>query len=310
MATQQVVTQVTIAEGCIVCDVCETACPEVFAVEGDVCIVRTEAQSADFTRPRTVAIEQAARQCPVDVIRCETEKIVDGDPAMQALLEASTARGGAKGVEKVISERRKAVLALRSPAAPDAQFARMLAAGRPRTVGPDKKPAKGDEKASRRGAFSFILLGWLAFAAWCGVAAAALNRFMNPNVLEEPDPRIRCGPLDRYAAMAPGSINEDFKPQGIWLYRSEGRLAAISIICTHLGCIPNWLANDRKFKCPCHGSGFTPPGINFEGPAPRPLERFAIRVQDGQIIVDRSRKFLATNSSQTAWEDADAYIEV
>ena len=309
MATQQVVTKVTIAEGCIVCDVCETACPEVFAVEGDVCIVRTEAQSADFTRPRTVAIEQAARQCPVDVIRCETEKIVDGDPAMQALLEATTARGGAKGVEKVISERRKAVLALRSPAAPDAQFARILAAGRPRAAGPDKT-AKGDKKESRRGVFGIVLLGWFAFIACCGVAAAALNRFMNPNVLEEPDPSVRCGDLDRYAAMAPGNINEDFKPQGIWLYRSEGRLAAISIICTHLGCIPNWLANDRKFKCPCHGSGFTPPGINFEGPAPRPLERFAIRVQDGQIIVDRSRKFLATNSSQTAWEDADAYIEV
>ena len=309
MATQQVVTKVTIAEGCIVCDVCETACPDVFAVEGDVCIVRAEAQSADFTRPRTAAIEQAARQCPVDVIRCETEKIVDRDPAMQALLEATTARGGAKGVEKVISDRRKAVLALRSPAAPDAQFARMLAAGRPRTASPDKS-AKGDEKASRRGVFSFILLGWLAFAAWCGIAGAALNRFMNPNVLEEPDPRIRCGPLDRYAAMAPGSINEDFKPQGLWLYRSEGQLAAISTVCTHLGCIPYWLANDRKFKCPCHGSGFTPPGINFEGPAPRPLERFAIRVQDGQVIVDKSRKFLATNASQKAWEDVDAYVEV
>ncbi len=310
MATQQIVTKVTIAEGCIVCDVCETACPEVFAVEGDVCIVRTEAQSADFTRPRTVAIEQAARQCPVDVIRCETEKIVDGDPAMQALLEATTARGGAKGVEKVITERRKAVLALRSPAAPDAQFARMLAAGRPRSAGPDKKPAKGDKKESRRGVFSFILLGWLAFTAVCFLALGALQRFMFPNVLEEPDPRVRCGELDLYAAMALGSINEDFKPQGFWLYRSEGRLSAISIICTHLGCIPNWLDNDRKFKCPCHGSGFTPPGINFEGPAPRPLERFAIRVQDGQVIVDMSRKFLATNASQDKWEDADAYVEV
>ena len=36
---------------------------------------------------------------------------------------------------------------------------------------------------------------------------------------------------------------------------------------------PNWLDGEQKFKCPCHGSGFYMTGVNFEGPAPRPLER-------------------------------------
>ena len=51
-----------------------------------------------------------------------------------------------------------------------------------------------------------------------------------------------------------------------------GGFYALFTICTHLGCTPNFLSAENKFKCPCHGSGFYKDGINFEGPAPRPLE--------------------------------------
>ena len=62
-------------------------------------------------------------------------------------------------------------------------------------------------------------------------------------------------------------------------------------MCTHLGCTPRWLVAENKFKCPCHGSGFHKNGINFEGPAPRPLERFKITLaEDGQLVVDKSVK--------------------
>jgi cytochrome b6-f complex iron-sulfur subunit len=115
-------------------------------------------------------------------------------------------------------------------------------------------------------------------------------------------------------AMAPGDVNIDFtpvKPSGFWIIREEERIAALSIICTHLGCIPSWLPNDRKFKCPCHGSGFKPNGTNFEGPAPRPLERFKIYLDGDQVIVDRSRKFLAMGPNDTAvWSDPEASIPV
>ena len=69
------------------------------------------------------------------------------------------------------------------------------------------------------------------------------------------------------------------------------RVVAVSTICTHLGCIPNWLANDQKFKCPCHGSGFQVTGMNFEGPAPRPLERYRIYLDGEFVMVDKSMKF-------------------
>mgnify|MGYP003330343339 CR=1 FL=1 len=63
-------------------------------------------------------------------------------------------------------------------------------------------------------------------------------------------------------------------------------------VCTHLGCTPNWQPTAKKFKCPCHGSGFRITGIHFEGPAPRPLERFKITLaDDGEIIVDKNQKY-------------------
>ena len=106
---------------------------------------------------------------------------------------------------------------------------------------------------------------------------------------------------------SPG-VYEQHKGKNVWIvYLPEGQLVAISTICTHLGCIPNWLQNDQKFKCPCHGSGFYMDGINFEGPAPRPLERHKI-FRDGEfIIVDKSLKY---RQELGQWSDPNSYISV
>jgi nitrite reductase/ring-hydroxylating ferredoxin subunit len=59
---------------------------------------------------------------------------------------------------------------------------------------------------------------------------------------------------------------------------------ALFTICTHLGCTPNYLSAENKFKCPCHGSGYRLTGVNFEGPAPRPArtrEDLALRRRAG-----------------------------
>ena len=76
------------------------------------------------------------------------------------------------------------------------------------------------------------------------------------------------------------------------VYQGRAQIYALRTVCTHLGCITLWLQSEQKFKCPCHGSGFAKDGINFEGPAPRPLERYAIRIaDDGQLEIDRGRIF-------------------
>src|SRR5437773_664182 len=87
----------------------------------------------------------------------------------------------------------------------------------------------------------------------------------------------------------------------------RGFLYVMSTTCTHLGCTPNWWDKEQKFKCPCHGSGFKITGVNFEGPAPRPLERWAIAIaDDGQIIVDKSKKF---QKELGQWSDPESFIK-
>jgi cytochrome b6-f complex iron-sulfur subunit len=108
-------------------------------------------------------------------------------------------------------------------------------------------------------------------------------------------------------------VSEAFKKQfQVWIanveYQGKRMIYALSTVCTHLGCTPNWLEADRKFKCPCHGSGFYPTGINFEGPAPRPLERFKVFIgDDGQLVVDKTKKF---QQEKGEWENPDSYIVV
>jgi cytochrome b6-f complex iron-sulfur subunit len=169
------------------------------------------------------------------------------------------------------------------------------------------KAEKSAPRVSRRAVITAAGVGWVAFGATAAVGGAVLQRFMMPNVLEEPDPRVRVGPITQFAEMPLGTVNEDFKPRGIWLVRVDGAVAALSTTCTHLGCIPNWLPNDRKFKCPCHGSGFQQTGINFEGPAPRPLERFKVSVEDGILVVDRSKKF---QQEKGEWANPDSFVTV
>jgi cytochrome b6-f complex iron-sulfur subunit len=135
-------------------------------------------------------------------------------------------------------------------------------------------------------------------------------RFLFPNVLLEPAGKFRAGaPED----LATGEVDTRHVAQhGAWIVRDEyeGRqqVFALKAVCTHLGCTPLWLEGERKFKCPCHGSGFYRNGVNFEGPAPRPLERFAIRIgEDGLMEVDTSRTF---QQELGQWRDPASFIAI
>jgi len=156
-----------------------------------------------------------------------------------------------------------------------------------------KKQVAIDEKGSiwmsRRNFFSRA--GWAAFFAFVASFLIGSLRFMFPRVLFEPSPVFKAGYPDDYPL---GSVSTIWvKEQRVWIVRDEDGLYAIQAICTHLGCTPRWLDAENKFKCPCHGSGFTSEGINFEGPAPRPLERVQVTLaEDGQILINKSIKFL------------------
>ena len=85
------------------------------------------------------------------------------------------------------------------------------------------------------------------------------------------------------------------------MVRNTEGIFVISAICTHLGCTPDWKPSENKFKCPCHGSGYDPEGVNFEGPAPRPMDRAHVELDpEGQIVVDLSHLLLLAKGRAVA----------
>jgi cytochrome b6-f complex iron-sulfur subunit len=174
---------------------------------------------------------------------------------------------------------------------------RLAATPAPRLAAKAAPAAAGED--DRRGFLgvmfgSMLAIGMTALAATNTLWALGTARFMFPNIITEPPSRFKVGFPEGFA---PGTVEEKFKAQfGVWIvnvdYNGQQQIYAIKTVCTHLGCTPNWLEAEQKFKCPCHGSGFYKDGINFEGPAPRPLERYAISLaSDGQLEVDKSRIF-------------------
>jgi cytochrome b6-f complex iron-sulfur subunit len=154
-------------------------------------------------------------------------------------------------------------------------------------------------------------LAWGAFSAASAAALAATGRFILTNVLNEPPQQFKAGFPNEYGV----GVDERWKEKyGIWLVRTTEDIEqhasgfySLSVTCTHLGCTPNYLSAENKFKCPCHGSGFRITGVNFEGPAPRPLERTRIVLaEDGQILVDKSRHF---QRELGQWTDPEAFLK-
>jgi cytochrome b6-f complex iron-sulfur subunit len=185
---------------------------------------------------------------------------------------------------------------------------------------PDVVVVKGGGKAApstRRSVFAPIValvstpfaLAWTLMAFLGGVFTLKGAQFMMPNMVLELPSRFKVGVPSDFPL---GSVSEKYKAsRGVWIihtdaYDGKSSIYALASVCTHLGCTPNWLEGEQKFKCPCHGSGFYISGINFEGPAPRPLERVGIRMaEDGQLEVDKSLKF---QEELGQWADPKSYV--
>ena len=171
------------------------------------------------------------------------------------------------------------------------------------------KASVGNEEnndISRSKFISVLSLGWVAFIAGVGGFFTSLGRMFFPNVSFEPPMEFKIGYTDDFEI---GKVDLRFKKQyNVWIVRDKESIYALSTVCTHLGCTPNWLEAEKKFKCPCHGSGFKATGINFEGPAPRPLERYRIVLADsGEIIVDKTQKY---QQEKGQWSDSEAFLTV
>ncbi len=128
-----------------------------------------------------------------------------------------------------------------------------------------------------------------------GIAATALTvaaggsaiisvRYFSPNVLFEPPTSFRIGRPENYSANSITLLPN----QQVFIVRSGEGFMALSAVCTHLGCITQWDPAIQMIACPCHGSRFKTDGAVAQGPAPRALDQFTMRImQDGTLLVDK-----------------------
>ena len=133
-------------------------------------------------------------------------------------------------------------------------------------------------------------------------------RFFFPRTLFEPKTTFRIG----YPSDFGFGVDTKFQKQyRIWVARTAEGIFVIYARCTHLGCTPDWKASENKFKCPCHGSGYDSEGVNFEGPAPRPMDRAKVWLDaEGQIEVDTNTLYSWPKGGHNGFLDKGAFLRL
>lgn len=156
-----------------------------------------------------------------------------------------------------------------------------------KSMEPDKRSSEPETMTRRR----FLNRLWSLFAALAGTGFGllGLSFFNSRNKLQRPDKKISlviAGPVDQFP---PGTVTAIAKG-GFYLSRlDDGSFLALSRTCTHLGCAVPWNEEKGRFVCPCHGSTFDSRGVVLSAPAPRPLDTFPVRIENGIVRVNLSR---------------------
>ena len=163
------------------------------------------------------------------------------------------------------------------------------AAQAPRVEGPPSAvQAPRAEEPPRRDFLGRVwkILGIVALLEFLGVGLA----FLAPKREAEKEGAfggvITAGPADRFA---PDTVTA-FREGHFYLARlPDGGLLALSRKCTHLGCSVPWVAEEKRFICPCHASVFDIQGNVANPPAPRALDLFPVTLVNGIVKVDTGK---------------------
>jgi cytochrome b6-f complex iron-sulfur subunit len=146
-------------------------------------------------------------------------------------------------------------------------------------------PSKeGKKPVNRR---EFLNFAWLASLGFLTLNVAGMTYlFAMPRFKEgEFGGMFTVGTVSELPETGTAPVN--YPKVKLWLSNTDQGALALYKVCTHLGCLYNWVDQEGKFICPCHGSQFTTKGIYIQGPAPRNLDRFVMQVVDpasGQVL--------------------------
>ena len=171
---------------------------------------------------------------------------------------------------------------------------------------PQQQEWRVSARTTTRSTSSGRRLAWCAISAFLGAWFIAFLRFFLPRTLFEPPTVFKIGYPSDYSLGVDTKFQQKYR---VWVDRTPDRLFVIYARCTHLGCTPDWKASENKFKCPCHGSGYDNEGVNFEGPAPRPMDRAHVELApDGQIVVDVSRLYQWPKGQAGHFNDPGSFL--
>lgn len=145
---------------------------------------------------------------------------------------------------------------------------------------------------------------FLGIATWAigglislGMGIPAVSYIIGPSFQKSVDQEwIRLGPSSKVELGTPTLFKATIQRQSGWIvnkeeisayiYSEQGReYIALSNICTHLGCKVRWINDQSQFFCPCHNATFDKDGKVTSGPPPRPLDRYQVKIEDGQIYI-------------------------
>ena len=156
------------------------------------------------------------------------------------------------------------------------------------------------EKSTRRSFYtSVIYVLWGAITAALG--APALVYLLFPPKARQEEEWVEVGDVTKLQPQVPVEMvfrrnrKDGWKviseKSTAWVIRmGDNRIVAYGPQCTHLGCAYHWDSGKSEFLCPCHSSLFALDGTVTAGPAPRPLDRFDVKVQNNKLLLGKLRE--------------------
>ena len=131
----------------------------------------------------------------------------------------------------------------------------------------------------------WVFIGAVAAAGYGWLGLSFMNSRKERNRPVKKESIITAGPVERFTRETVTAI-----PSGRFYLAclADGSFLALSRTCTHLGCSVPWDEERNKFVCPCHGSTFNMTGEVLTAPAPRPLDTYPVRIENGIVKVDIS----------------------
>ncbi len=162
------------------------------------------------------------------------------------------------------------------------------------------------EGTTRRGFYIAAIYGMMA-AISAAVGIPALLYLFTPAKEKEPEAWADAGDIKRLAPDSPVEVvfhrnrvdgwrTVDEKGTAWVVKYGNNRVVAFGPNCTHLGCAYHWEDAEKEFFCPCHNSVFSIDGKVVSGPAPRPLDRFDIKIQGGKLLIGQLKKPLGSQA--------------